>query len=150
MHAARVPEKYSIAGFGPKLLIRFGLVGIAATALYATLATILMNREWFGLTAVQASLAAYAAAALFSYVAHKSATFMSRGRHRTEAPRFLLLTAMGFAVAYMAPALLTGVLRLPAIIPVLVTCILVPVLNLLVLDRWVFAQRSSHQKRGPA
>jgi putative flippase GtrA len=130
-----------LAGFGPKLL-RFGLVGIAATALYAALAVLLMERRWIGLPAVYASLAAYAAAALFSYLAHKSVTFMSRGLHRTEAPRFVLLTAAGLAVAYAAPALLTGVLGLPGIAPVLVTCVLIPALNLLALDRWVFARRN--------
>jgi GtrA-like protein len=67
------------------LLIRFGLVGIAATALYAALASVLMSREWIGLSAVRASLAAYVAAALFSYLAHKAVTFMSREPDRTEA-----------------------------------------------------------------
>jgi putative flippase GtrA len=143
MRAARAPKKHLGAGLGPKLLMRFGLVGIAATAIYAALAIVFMNREWVGLTAVPASLAAYAAAALFSYLAHKSVTFMSDGRHRTEAPRFLLLAATGLAVAYIAPALLTGIFGLPGIVPVLVTCILVPALNLLVLDRWVFAERKS-------
>jgi putative flippase GtrA len=124
------------------LLVRFGLVGIAATALYAALASLLMSREWIGLSAVQASLAAYAAAALFSYLAHKGVTFMSRGRHRSEAPRFLVLTATGLAVAYCAPALLTGMLGLPAIVPVVSTCLVIPVLNLMVLGRWVFAGRA--------
>jgi putative flippase GtrA len=141
MRVAPAPEKRLVGGFGPKLLMRFGLIGIAATALYAALAIVFMNWEWVGLTIVQASLAAYAAAALFSYLAHKFVTFMSRGRHRTEAPRFLLLTATGLAVAYAAPALLTGMLGLPGIVPVLVTCILIPALNLLLLDRWVFARR---------
>jgi putative flippase GtrA len=143
MPAARAPEEPAIAGFGPMLLMRFGLVGIAATALYAALASVLMSPKWFGLSAVRASLAAYAAAALFSYLAHKGVTFMSRGRHRAEAPRFLLLTATGLAVAYGAPALLTGMLGLPGIVPVLVTCIAIPVLNLIVLGRWVFAPRTS-------
>lgn len=143
MRVAPAPEKHLIAGFEPKLLMRFGLIGIAATALYAALAIVFMNREWVGLTVVQASLAAYAAAALFSYLAHKFVTFVSSGRHRTEAPRFLLLTATGLAVAYITPALLTGMLGLPGIVPLLVTCILIPVLNLLVLHRWVFAERKS-------
>jgi putative flippase GtrA len=74
MRAVRAPEKHSIVGFGPKLLMRFGLVGIAATALYAILATIFMNR--IGLSAVQASLAAYAAAARVSFLADKSRTVL--------------------------------------------------------------------------
>jgi putative flippase GtrA len=137
----RVSEDRSIAGFGLKLLARFGLVGIAATILYAALATALLEWDRIGFTPVQASLGAYAAAALFSYLAHKSVTFMSGGSHRTEGPRFLLLTATGFAVAYAIPTLLTMKLGLPPIIPVLVTCLLIPAVNLFVLDRWVFAGR---------
>ena len=130
-------------GAGPRRLMRFGMVGIAATALYGVLAVLLTNGRWIGLDAVQASLAAYAVAALFSYVAHKSVTFMSPGLHRTEAPRFFLVTAIGFAVAYTAPALLTGVFGMQSIISVLATCIVVPAVNFLVLDRWVFAARKS-------
>jgi|SRR5688572_28017817 putative flippase GtrA len=143
MPAADAPEQPPIAGFGPTLVMRFGLVGLSATAIYAVLASVLMSREWIGLSAVRSSVAAYAVAALFSYFAHKTVTFMSRGRHRMEAPRFLLLTATGLAVAYCAPALLTGMLGLPGIVPVLVTCIAIPVLNLVVLGRWVFARRTS-------
>ncbi|WP_292524317.1 GtrA family protein [Mesorhizobium sp.] len=117
------------------------MVGIAATSLYAVLAIALVKSKWVGFTPVQASLAAYAAAALFSYLAHKTVTFMSNGSHRSEAARFVLLTASGFAVAYTAPALLTAKLGLPPIIAILVTCLIVPAVNLLMLDRWVFAQR---------
>ena len=143
MPAVRVREKHLIAGFGLQLLTRFGLVGILATAIYAILATLLVQREWIGLTAVQASLAAYGVASVFSYLAHKSVTFMSRGSHRREGPRFLLVTSVGLAVAYSMPALLTGFLGLPAIIPVLVTCVFIPAFNLLILNRWVFAERES-------
>ncbi|CAH2400024.1 GtrA family protein [Mesorhizobium escarrei] len=141
MRAARMSEGGSTAGAGLKLLARFGLVGIAATSLYAVLAIALVKSKWIGFTPVQASLAAYAAAAVFSYLAHKSVTFMSNGSHRSEAGRFVLLTATGFAVAYAAPALLTAKLGLPPIIAILVTCLIIPAVNLLILDRWVFAQR---------
>ncbi|TIP98931.1 MAG: GtrA family protein [Mesorhizobium sp.] len=142
-------EGRSTARTGLKLLARFGLVGIAATSLYAVLAVALVKSKWIGFTPVQASLAAYAAAAVFSYLAHKSVTFMSNGSHRSEAARFLLLTATGFAVAYAAPTLLTTKLGLPPIIAVLVRCLLIPVVNLLMLDRWVFAQRGSGRARRP-
>jgi putative flippase GtrA len=139
MRAVRRSEARSTDGAGLRLLARFGVVGIAATILYAALAIAWVR--WIGFTPVQASLAAYAAAAVFSYLAHKSVTFLSSGSHRSEAPRFLLLTATGSAVAYVAPALLTAKLGLPPIIAVLVTCSLIPAINLLMLDRWVFAQR---------
>lgn len=40
---------------------------------------------------------------------------MSHGSHRSEAPRFLVLVAIGLAIAYGAPALLTAKLGLPLI-----------------------------------
>ncbi|KUM25087.1 polysaccharide synthesis protein GtrA [Mesorhizobium loti] len=133
---------------GMRLLVRFGSVGIVATILYAALAAFFARSEWIGLAPVEASFAAYAAAALFSYLAHKSFTFMSAGPHRSEAPRFLLLTLTGLAVAYAAPSLLTVNLGLPFVVPVLVTCVVIPALNLLVLDRWVFPERR-RQDDGP-
>ncbi|WP_245525683.1 MULTISPECIES: GtrA family protein [unclassified Mesorhizobium] len=139
-------EERSTVGAGLKLLARFGLVGIAATILYAALAIAFAKWDRIGFSPVQASLAAYAAAALFSYLAHKSVTFMSSGSHRSEAPRFVLLTVTGFAVAYTAPVLLTGKLDLPPIIAVVVTCLLIPAVNLLVLDRWVFADQRPDQR----
>ncbi|RWN52851.1 MAG: GtrA family protein [Mesorhizobium sp.] len=145
MRAARMSEDRSTARTGLKLLARFGLVGIAATILYAALAAAFAKWERIGFSPIQASLAAYAAAALFSYLAHKSVTFVSGGSHRSEAPRFLLLAVTGLAVAYGAPALLTVKLGLPLIIPVLATCLLVPAINFVVLDRWVFAKRSPDQ-----
>ncbi|TIT20647.1 MAG: GtrA family protein [Mesorhizobium sp.] len=147
MRAVRMSEGRSTSDAGLRLLARFGSVGIAATILYAVMATALVKWQRFGLSPVGASLAAYTAAALFSYLAHKFVTFASSGSHRSEAPRFFLLTATGFAVAYAAPALLTTKLGLPPIIPIVVTCLLVPAVNFLVLDRWVFAQRRRGQQR---
>ncbi|MER8766242.1 GtrA family protein [Mesorhizobium sp. M0968] len=145
MRVVPIPEHRCAASARLKLLARFGLVGIAATILYAALAAAFAKWERIGFTPTQASLAAYVAAALFSYLAHKSVTFVSVGSHQSEAPRFILLAATGLAVAYGAPALLTVKLGLPLIIPVLATCLLVPAINFLVLDRWVFAKRNSNQ-----
>ncbi|MER9657419.1 GtrA family protein [Mesorhizobium sp. M0152] len=121
------------------------MVGIAATILYAALAAAFVKSERLGFSPVEASLAAYAAAALFSYLAHRSKTFMSSGPHRSEAPRFLVLAAIGLAIACGAPALLTAKLGLPLIFPIVITCLLVPAINFVVLDRWVFAQRIPDQ-----
>ncbi|TIS33916.1 MAG: GtrA family protein, partial [Mesorhizobium sp.] len=63
------------------------------------------------------------------------------GSHRSQAPRFVLLTIAGLAMAYAAPYLLTVTFGLPLAVPVLLTSLAIPALNLLVLDRWVFAER---------
>ena len=39
-----------------------------------------------------------------------------------------------------SPAVLSGLFGMPAAIPVIAVCIVIPVVNLFVLDRWVFAQ----------
>ncbi|TIX34713.1 MAG: GtrA family protein, partial [Mesorhizobium sp.] len=49
-----------------------------------------------------------------------------------------LLTASGLAVAIALPGLLTQMLGVPAAVPILLTCIAVPVINYVVLGRWVF------------
>jgi len=126
---------------GPALLSRFALVGIGATLLYAVLA--LGFSEWAALPPVQASLAAYALATVFSYLGHKFVTFMSAGAHREEGPRFAVVAAAGFGIAAALPAVLSTGLGLPSYVPVVLTCVLVPLVNLFVLDRWVFANRSS-------
>lgn len=139
MPAAGGSERPGAGRIGPALLSRFALIGVGATVLYGVLALVLAR----ALAPVQASVAAYAVATLFSYLGHKFVTFMSDGAHRTEAPRFLMLSAVGFAIATVLPALFTNLLGWPPIVAVIATCIVVPLLNLLVLDRWVFAGRDA-------
>jgi putative flippase GtrA len=120
----------------PGRTTRFALVGAAATALYAGLA-------WFGterldLPSPLASLAAYALAALLSYAGHRSLTFASRRRHREAAPRFGGIAAFGYAVAVVAPWLLTDTLDAPPYAAILTTCIVVPVVSYVSLAR-IFA-----------
>ncbi|TIL83126.1 MAG: GtrA family protein [Mesorhizobium sp.] len=148
MRVSLMPEHRFTAGV--KFLARFGSVGIAATILYAVLAAVFARADRIGFTPVQASLAAYAAAALFSYLAHKSFSFMSAGPHRSEAPRFLLLSATGLGVAYAAPTLFTVMLGLPLFVPILLTCLVIPALNLIALDRWVFARRGADRRGDPS
>lgn len=139
MPAAPVSESRTAALGTVKLLARFGAVGLSATVLYAVLAYVFGQGAHFA--PVRASLAAYAVAAAYSYVAHKIVTFMSPGPHRSEAPRFVVATAAGFAIAYLAPAVLVGWLGLPPALPIVLTSLLVPVVNFILLSRWVFAGR---------
>ncbi len=119
---------------------RFALIGGASTLIYAACAFILSGGIGpMILPAVLASIAAYAAAAIFSYAGHKYVTFVSGGAHVFEAPRFVALTALGLAISWFLPAVLVGGFGLAPLVPIMITCIVVPVLNYVVLDRWVFA-----------
>lgn len=136
--ARRRARPGSAAGLGAGLVSRFALVGIGATLLYASLALLFSQ---MALAPVEASLLAYAVATVFSYLGQKFVTFRSPGAHRSELPKFLVLTAIGFGVATAMPAVFSGLLGYPPYVPVVATCIVVPVINLFVLDRWVFSAR---------
>ncbi|WP_419907114.1 GtrA family protein [Hoeflea sp.] len=124
-----------------RLISRFALVGLTATLLYAVLAMAL--EALFHATAGQAtlSIAAYSIAAIFSYVAHRIFTFASNGAYHFEIPRFVLLTAVGFAISYVLPVIVGSVLGLPMFVSVAGVCIVIPLINFFALDRWVFSGR---------
>ncbi|ANT49342.1 GtrA family protein [Mesorhizobium amorphae] len=119
---------------------RFAVIGGASTLIYGACA-LLLSRGGAGaaiLPATLASAVAYAVAGLFSYAGHKYFTFVSAGAHAFELPRFLLLNATGLATAIALPVLLTEKLGMPVAVPVVLTCIAVPLVNYIVLGRWVF------------
>ncbi|CCV09984.1 membrane hypothetical protein [Mesorhizobium sp. STM 4661] len=130
------------ATFAPRRVLKFASVGLAATVVYALCASLFASAGSRYLSPATASLAAYAVAAIFSYLGHKFFTFMSAGSHRFEVPRFAVLTGCGLAVAYLLPALLVGQFGLPISVPILLTCILIPVVNFVVLERWIFSGRA--------
>ncbi|WP_292534033.1 GtrA family protein [Mesorhizobium sp.] len=143
MPALRRPDISAWRGtLAARRLIKFALVGIAATVLYALCACLFSSAGSRYLSPATASVAAYAVAAIFSYLGHKFFTFMSAGSHQFEAPRFAALTGSGLAAAYLLPLLLVGQLGLPVAIPILLTCILIPVVNFVVLERWIFSGRA--------
>lgn len=113
------------------------LVGAAATILYAVSAwagTVLL-----GLASPVASLAAYAIAAALSYCGHRYLTFRSSRPHSEAAPRFAGVSALGYLLAFIVPALLTGFAGAPPLVAIIVVCIAVPVFNAVALSRIVFA-----------
>lgn len=125
-----------------KLVSRFVLVGGAATALYALLA--LGLDRLIGTVANQAtlSLSAYLLAAGFSYFAHRIFTFASEGDRRFEVPRFALLTISGATISFALPVLLQSWIELPMLVSVIAVCIVIPLINFVVLERWVFTGKT--------
>jgi len=125
-----------IDGLWSLRLSRFAAIGASATLLYAGLALAFTG---LGIAATGASVLAFLLAAVFSYGGHKYVTFVSGGRHAFELPRFLVVSAAGLAVVSVMPAVLTDMLGLPAAVPILLACIVIPAVNYVVLGRWVFA-----------
>jgi putative flippase GtrA len=125
-----------IDGLWSLRLPRFATIGLASTLLYAALA---FGFSHMGFAATEASVLAFLLAAIFSYAGHKYVTFVSGGSHAFELPRFLALSVTGLVVVSVLPAFLTGMLGLPAAVPFLLACVVIPVVNYIVLGRWVFA-----------
>lgn len=123
---------------------RFLIIGLGATLIYAVLATMLSTGETALMRPAAGSVLSYAIAAAFSYAGHKYFTFVSDGAHRFEVPRFVVVTLVGLAVSLILPALLSGLLGLPAQVPIVATCILIPFVNYVVLRHWVFAGARSN------
>jgi len=124
-----------IDGLWSLKLSRFAVVGAGTTALYAVLA---LAFSFSGIAATGASVLAFLITAVFSYAGHKYVTFASGGSHAFEAPRFLAVSASSLTTVSVLPAVLTGMLGLPAAVPILLACIIVPAVNYVVLGRWVF------------
>ncbi|MDA4845324.1 GtrA family protein [Hoeflea poritis] len=125
------------------LVSKFALVGLSATLLYAVLATVFEMQLGASLGQATVSIAAYAIAALFSYSAHRVFTFASNGAYRLEIPRFALLTATGAALSFALPAFIGGFLGLPMFVSVACVCVVIPLINFVALDRWVFGDRGN-------
>ena len=121
-----------------QLISRFALVGLSATALYAVLALLLGAAMRDDTGQAVASLLAYVATAIFSYCAHRVFTFASNGDYRFEIPRFAALTLSGVATSFIVPLVLAQWLLLPMVVPVAVVCVVIPLLNYVALDHWVF------------
>jgi putative flippase GtrA len=121
-------------------VVRFCMVGGVATLTYASSAFALSYGLGSSLLpAAAASLLAYLIAMPVSYLGHKHVTFESDGAHVLEAPRFLASAALGIGISCLVPLAVVNGLGMAPAISIALTCILVPVVNYVVLDRWVFA-----------
>jgi putative flippase GtrA len=122
-------------------LVRFTIVGLGAMAAYAVIATALtfagLRPAWL------ASGAAYALAAIWSYVGHRRFSFRSDAPHQVAGPRFVAVTLTGQALAIALPALISDAGGLPQAYATLAVCIVCPGVSFLMNSFYVFADRAA-------
>lgn len=118
-------------------ILRFAIVGGGSALLYIAL-TIGLARATDALAA--SSVVAYVISGAFSFVGHRSFTFVSRGPLIPEAARFALLNVAGLGAALAAPLIVTDWLGFPATYATALACLIVPPLNFLAMRGWVFYQ----------
>lgn len=122
----------------PARILRFAAIGGVSTLIYAVVTLALSDRHGLGMPATIASIAGYGAGAVFSYCGHRFVTFMSDGAVGFEIVRFACATAIGFLLSVGLAVILTDVAGLPPLVPVAIASILVPVLNFIILRKFVF------------
>ncbi|MBL8584981.1 MAG: GtrA family protein [Rhizobiaceae bacterium] len=121
-------------------MLRFGSVGLAATAVHAGVYALLVSS---GAVWPQISnLVAFAVAFVFSFLGHHYFTFRNSGRSAgSAAARFLLVALIGYGLNAGFVALTTEVLAEPPLVAVLFMLFVTPVVTYVLSKLWAFADR---------
>lgn len=124
-------------------IVRFGSVGLAATAIhagvYAALVSLGVGPQW-------SNLGAFALAFVFSFFGHYSFTF--RGRARSAggaAARFFVVALAGYALNAGFVALTVDGLDQPPLFAVLFMLFVTPVVTFVLAKLWAFADHSGER-----
>jgi len=124
--------------------LRFGVVGIAASATHIAVALLLIEQA--KLDVMAANALAFLIAVIVSYAGNHAWTFRREGRHGTYFPRFLATSLAGLflnqAIVFVAVRLF-GLGYLAAILIVVAT---VPLLTFIVSKLWAFAAEGTRPK----
>ena len=125
----------------PTRLFRFASVGVVNGIIYGVFTSFFVSR--FGLDGKIASVLGYLTTIPFAFYAHRSYTFGSRGAVNLEFRRFVITQAIGLLVSLFAMATIIDYFELHYSIGIIVAVVLVPIVNFLVLNTWVFSTRKT-------
>ena len=117
-------------------IIRFGVVGVGATATH--MGTAVLCVELAGLSPELATTIGMGASMGVSYFGHQMFTFGVKADHRTYVPRFLVSTVIAYLLNVGLVALITEVLDLPYQVAFAVVAVVIPLSNYLIGRLWVF------------
>lgn len=120
---------------------RFGFAGVASTLFYLVATMFLTEVVEVGPTS--ASVYAYLAALVVSYMLQSRFVFRVFSDNRAQIVRFAVTSASGLAVSYGVMTLAVDGLGLHTVLGAIAVCVLIPVMNFFLLSRWVFLKRQS-------
>jgi putative flippase GtrA len=131
-------------------VVRFGIIGIAATFVYA--ATSLLSVELLALSPLHASILGQLTATGVSYFGHSMFSFAVKKDHRTYFWRFLVIAALTFSMNGAVVWLLSDLLGIHYQISIVVVGALIPLTNYFCNRFWVFLPglRASQSPLKPA
>lgn len=118
-------------------LSRFSATGLLATITYFVVANLAISA---GIAAVTASIVGYLAGMVVSFLGQGGFTFRVKSRSTRHLVRFLVLSAIGLAISWGSIEAAFG-LGIDPRWGTIVTSVLVPVLNFIVMKNWVFVEK---------
>ncbi|WP_376779258.1 GtrA family protein [Agrobacterium pusense] len=124
-----------------KRLVRFALVGGANTAAYFVLANI--STYLLGIPHNISAYLAYALVLPFSFFGHRRFTFRSSGSAVAEWYRFCIMQGICLAVIAVVNAASMRYPASPSWVSFSVISFLIPAINFLMMQVWVFAMRKA-------
>jgi putative flippase GtrA len=117
---------------------RFGVVGAISTLLYLGLSE--LGVRWLGMPALAANTLAIFISGAWGYVGHYYLTFRADTAHSTGLTRFMVLFVLGYGVS-SAIVFLNQLLGLPPEIGTVTASVVLPVMNFILMQLWVFTAR---------
>jgi len=119
-----------------KQLLRYGIVGGSVTIVYVALTSLII--ETTAWSALKASITGFVLTIPFAYVAHRFVTFASKEAYLQQLVRFVITMTVAFIISSVSMLAIVHIYEAHYGYALLVTTVLVPSLNYLVLSAWVF------------
>jgi putative flippase GtrA len=117
-------------------LLRFGVVGVAASVTHVVVALLLIERA--GVPLLWANALAFSVAVFVSYFGNHAWTFRRAGHHRRHFPRFLAVALGGLALNQSIVFLAVEVAGMPYLYGILLVVLIVPGLSFALSKCWAF------------
>jgi putative flippase GtrA len=114
----------------------FGIVGIVGAVLYGATVTFVIS--WLRWTPTLANALGFLMAMSSSYFGHRFLTFRSAAPHHRAVPRFIFQAAVGYAMSQGITYFVSS-FALHYAIGILAVVVVLPALNFVVFQFWVFA-----------
>lgn len=124
-------------------LVRFGIVGLVATATYLIVSMVVRSA---GAGHYFANFSGYIASVAISYFGHRVVTFRSKQAHRRQGPRFILVSLLAFGLTNLIVYIFVDRLDLAFSFAAVAVAISIPLFTWLMSRTWVFRS----EQRGPA
>lgn len=119
-------------------VLRFGIIGIASTLLYAIIALVFAYST--AMPAALASLIAYAICGVFSYLGHRLFSFKSKAPVGKSTASFVVVGMLGYVIGVGVPWVGSDIMGYQPVISIALVCVLIPAMNFVLLNWFVFKE----------